>query len=122
MLKTLKYLNKMLELSKNKEEINKYSLKIYSILLGYFSNKKDRSFSFFDAEEDDLLKELENRILELTNIKYKKILRIRDNNKDSFNIFINNINNQENNELCELLNKDFNYGYDSYDYYNRKKS
>ena len=120
MIKSLKYKTKLIELSKDKEEIKKYSLEIYSILLGYFSRKKDRTFSFFD--ENDTLKELEKRILEIANIKYFKILGIKDNSKDSFNIFIKNITKEDNKELCELLKEYFNIGYNYYDYYRTKYS
>ena len=115
MLKILKLKTKLIELSNNKEEINKYTLEIYSMLLGYFSNKKDRTLSFFN--EYNTIKELEKRILELTNIK---IIGIKNNNKDSFNIFISNISNENNKELIELLKSNFNYGYSYYDYYHNK--
>lgn len=118
MLKTLKLKTKLLELTNDKEEIKKYSLEIYSILLGYFSNKKDSSFLFFN--ENETLKELENRILKLSNIEHYKILGIKNNNEDSFDIFIENIYSEENNELCTLLKNNFNYGYDYYDYYHNK--
>lgn len=118
MLKTIKYITKLIELSNNKEEINKYSLEIYSILLGYFSKKKDNSVFVFN--ENETLKELEKRILELTNIKYYKILGASDNYLDSFNIFIKNINNDKNNNISELLKKNFYNGYNYCDYFYNK--
>ena len=118
MLKLIKLKTKIIEQSNNKEEINKNSLEIYTMLLGYFSNKKDSSFS--NINEDDTLKELEKRILKLTNITYYKIIGIKNNNEDSFNIFISNISNENNKELIELLKSNFNYGYSYYDYYHNK--
>ena len=118
MLNFLKLKTKLIELSKDKYEIIKFSLEIYTIILGYFSNKKDSSFSFFN--EFDTLKELENRILELINIKNYKILGISDNSSDSFNIFIKNFSNENNKEISDLLKRSFTYGYKYYDFYHNK--
>ena len=118
MLKILKLKAKLIELSNERKEIEKYSLELYSILIGYFLNKKDSSFSFFN--DDDVLKELEKRILDLAGIKYFKILGIKNNSKYSFNIFIENISKDDNKEICEILKKYFTLGYDYYDYYHNK--
>ena len=51
MIKTIKLKNRLLELSKDKDEITKYSLEIYTLILGYFARQKDMSFpSLFDNE------------------------------------------------------------------------
>lgn len=120
MIKTLKYKNKLLELSKDKDETIKYSLEIYTIILGYFARQKD----FYSPipslfNNDEILNKLHNKIRKLLNTNYK-ILGIKDNSLDSFKIFIKNFSNENNKEICNLLYKNFTYAYNYYDYYHNK--
>lgn len=120
MIKTLKYKNKLLELSKDKEEIIKYSLEIYTIILGYFARQKD-----FYAPIPSLFKNEETidyahkKIKELLKTNYN-IIGINDNSFDSFKIFIKNFRNENNKEICDLLYKNFRDAYQYYDYYHNK--
>ena len=114
MLKIIKLKEKRLELTKDKDEIKTISIEIYGLLLGYFSRKKDKSFIHNNNEILDILEE---RIKYILNTNYR-ILNVKDNSKDSFTIFINNVNNKENNKLCIKLSENFTLGYDYYDYYN----
>ena len=115
MLKTLKLKKKLLEYSTDKNEIIKYSLEIYSIILGYFARKKDRTLPSLN-DSDETLNHIQTKIKELLNTNYK-ILGLTNNSLDSFWIFIRNLNNKDNKEICDILNKNFINGYNYYDYY-----
>ena len=69
MIKTLKYKNKLLELSKDKDEIIKYSLEIYTIILGYFARQKDNYLNSFFSN-DEIINYLQEKIKTLLLFKY----------------------------------------------------
>lgn len=120
MIKTLKLKTQLLEFSNDKEEIKKYSLEIYTIILGYFARQKDFYSpipSLFKNEET--IDYVHKKIRELLNTNYR-ILGVKDNSIDSFRIFIKNFRNDNNKELCDLLYKNFRYAYQYYDYYHNK--
>ena len=117
MLKTIKLKRKLLNLLDNENEKTLINLELYTILLGYFSRKKDRTLIFFS--EDELLFNLENRIKTILKTNYK-ILDIKDNSLDSFNIFIKNYSNDFNINTCNLLSEKFEFGYKYYDFYHNK--
>lgn len=112
MLKTIKYKNHLIKLSKDSNEIKELELEIYSLILGYFACKKDRTLSnfFYDF---DILNELEDRIKNIFYTNYR-ILGIKNNSLDSFYIFIKNIKNDNNKFLCDITIINFIKGYNYY--------
>lgn len=120
MLKQIKLKRKLIELSKDKNEIKNLELEIYSLILGYFSCKKDRTLPNFFSDNDTLI-ELEDRIKNILNTNYK-ILGIKDNTLDSFYIFIKNIKNDSNEILCDNIIINFINGYNYYNYIRENNS
>ena len=57
MLKRIRYIEKQIKLTKDKDEIKILVIELYGLLLGYFSRKKDRTLINFN--NSDILPELE---------------------------------------------------------------
>lgn len=112
MLKILKLKYKLLTLTNDEVEKEKIKLEIYSTILGYYACKKDRAFTNL-FNDNDILNELENNIKNIFKTNYR-ITGVRDNSYDSFKIFLNNIQNENNIDLCELVTENFNKGYHYY--------
>lgn len=112
MLKILKLKYKLLTLTNDEKEKEKLKLEIYSTILGYYTCKKDRSFTNM-FNDNDIINELENKIKNIFKTNYR-IIGIKDNSYDSFKVFLNNAQNDNNIELCELAKLNFNEGYNHY--------
>lgn len=116
MIRTIKLKKKLLSKLSNEEEKKIVLLELYTLILGYFSRKKDRNMYFDDYE---LLEDIEFIIRKLLNTNYK-ILGVKNNCLDSFNLFINNYSNESNKKLSALLSDRFDFAYSYYDYYMNK--
>lgn len=108
MLRILKLKCKLINLTKNDDEKNKIKLEIYSNIMGYFACKKDRSFGTFN--DTSILEDLENKIKNIFKTNYR-IIGVKNNSYESFNVFLDNVQNENNIIMCELAQENFNEGY-----------
>lgn len=120
MIKLIKSNLRLVKLTDDINKKNELLLQNYLMILGYLVSQNDHFFT--PNYTDQKIIDLEQKIQKILNINYK-IIGIKNNSKDSFDIFVNNYNNENNKKTIEILNKYFYLGYNYYiNFYERHNS
>ena len=116
MIKDLKYKINELNNLKDKKEIDKKRIEIYSIILGYYASRRDKGPYPLPDRFDEIL----NKIQELYNIE-KKDLELEDSTLNVVLVYVDSLikNNIWTTEICS---KFLDYFFKGYDYYQVKDS
>lgn len=111
MLRKIKENYKLLNIVDDKEDRDELLIEIYSLVLGYFSSKKDANIEEF--KEQNIIDDLSYKIKNILNSDFIFMGEITTN-FNIFRTFIKSSENIDNSTLCDLSLDSFIDGYNYY--------